>query len=295
MKLTTLAIAVAAASFTMSAQAVDVKFGGDFHVGYKSNYGDNYGKHLQDEGSELSVKISEKSGGLTYFAGVELEFDGGIYGADGNNNKIENGVVTEKDQLEIDEIRVGVKGDFGTLTLGDVENACDMLEVGGDWNEFYAASDSRGDCDGDHEGTILFTKDIGKARVGISHNTDTDENSVAVRYKANKNLRVALGYVQRKDDLDNILSASITAHKGKFSLKARVNDHETSSDGDNGYSAFVAYKPTKLDNFNMGADNDDRVSVGYNRKLAKKAKLYIEAVKQGGGDVEHAIGVQYKF
>ena len=44
-----------------------------------------------------------------------------------NNNKIENGVVTEKDQLEIDEIRVGVKGDFGTLTLGDVENACDII------------------------------------------------------------------------------------------------------------------------------------------------------------------------
>ncbi|PWQ94454.1 porin [Leucothrix arctica] len=290
MKLTTLAIAIAAASLSFSAQAADIKFGGDFHVGYKSSFGDNNGKHLQDEGSELWMNISEKAGGLTYFAHVELEFDGGIYGDDGDNNDGD-----ESDDIEIDELQVGVQGKFGKVIFGDIENACDKLEVGGDWNEFYAASDSRGDCGGDHEGTILYTKKIGKAEVGISHNTDTDENSAAVRYKANKNLSVALGYIQRKGDLDNIVSASITAQKGKFGLKARVNDNETSSNGDTGYSVFAAYSLTKVDLINIGTDNDDRVSLGYNRKLSKNSKLFIEGVKQGSGDIEHAVGVQYKF
>jgi predicted porin len=287
MKLTTLAIAIAAASFTMSANAVDIKFGGDFMVGYKSDEA----KHIQDEGSELTLDISDKGiGGLTYFAHAELEFDGGIFGDDGDNNDGD-----EDDDLEIDEIYVGVKGRFGTLRIGDIENACDKLEVGGDWNEFKAASDSRGDCGGDHEGTYLYTKKHKKAEYGISHNVDTDESSVAVRYKHSKNLSLALGHIQRKGDLENITSASITAHKGKFSLKARVNDHETSSNGDNGYSVFVAYKPTKNDNFNIGTDNDDTVSVGYNRKLSKRSKLYIEAARADGGDVEQAVGVQYKF
>ena len=290
MKLTTLAIAIAAASLSFSANAADIKFGGDFHVGYKSKSSDNNGKHLQDEGSELWMNVSEKAGGLTYFGHVELEFDGGIYGEDGNNNK--DG---ENDDVEIDELQVGVRGKFGKVIFGDIENACDKLEVGGDWNEFYAASDSRGDCGGDHEGTILYTKKIGKAEVGVSNNTDTDEISAAVRYKANKNLSVALGYIQRKGDLDNIVSASVSAKMGKFGLKARVNDNETSSNGDNGYSVFAAYQLTKIDLVNIGTDNDDRVSLGYNRKLSKNSKLFIEGVKQGSGDVEHAIGVQYKF
>lgn len=328
MKLRVLAIAIAAASMTVSVQAADIKFGGDFHVGHKS--GEDY--ELRDYGSELWFDIEKKSGGLTFFAHAELELDGGIHHGSDDKSTTTTTTTTsavtyidpitgdevaalapdgvtpltvtttttdtndvDVDDLEVDEIYVGVKGSFGTLRVGDIENACDKLEYGGDWNEFLAASDSRGDCGGEHEGTILYTKKMGDAEIGVSHNSDHDESSVAIRYKVNKNLRLALGHVKRKGDLDNITSGSITAHKGKFSLKARVNDHETSSSGDNGYSVFAAYKPTKKDNFNIGTDNDETVSVGYNREVYKNSKLFLETRTKKDKDAEYAIGVQYKF
>lgn len=301
MKLRVLAIAIAAASMTVSVQAADIKFGGDFHIGYKSNVE----KDIQDEGSELWITVSQKRDGLTYFGHAEMEYDGGIFGDDAGDN--DQGK-TENHDIELDEVQVGVRGDFGKVIVGSIENACDKLEHGGDWNEFLAASDSRGDCGGDHEGTILYTKKIGDAEYGVSHNVDTDENSIAVRYKHSKNLRLALGYVH-KSDTDNIISGSVTAKMGKFGLKARVNNGDISdhkSDGsrspDSGahYSVFGAYNVTKNDLFNVGLDSDDTVSVGYRRTLAKNTYFFAEAAKFDGKDgeesnTEHAVGVQYKF
>jgi len=301
MKLRVLAIAIAAASITFSAQAAELKFGGDIHVGHKS--GEDF--DLRDYGSEIWFDVKQKAGSLTYFAHAELELDGGIHGenetntvkvldANGDDTGFTVEVENDVDDLEVDEIYVGVRGSFGTIRVGDIENACDKLEYGGDWNEFLAASDSRGDCGGNHEGTILYTKKMGNAEIGVSHNVDYDESSIAIRYKVNKNLRVALGHVNVKDS-DNVTSASVTAHKGKFSLKARVNDNETSSGGENGYSVFAAYKPTKKDNFNIGTDNDETVSVGYNREVYKNSKLFLETRTKKDADEEYAVGVQFKF
>jgi hypothetical protein len=301
MKLRVLAIAIAAASVSFSAQAADIKFGGDFHIGYKSNVV----KNIQDEGSELWITVEQKRDGLTFFGHAEMEYDGGIFGDDAGDNDQDK---TDNHDIELDEVQVGVKGDFGKIIVGSIENACDKLEHGGDWNEFLAASDSRGDCGGDHEGTILYTKKMGKAEFGVSHNVDTDEKSVAVRYKVNKKLKVALGHVNKKD-ADNITSASFTADIGKFGLKARVNNGDIGDHKDDGsrspdhgahYSVLGAYNLTKNDLFNVGVDSDDTVSVGYRRTLAKKTYLFIEAARFDGADggessTEHAIGVQYKF
>ena len=110
MKLKTLAIAVAVASMPFAARA-DLKIGGDFTVGY---FGDTAGnKTFTENGSEINFDASETVGQLTYFGHTELDFQGSQNGGT---------------QAKMEETRVGVKGGFGSVTMGETDNGCDATD-----------------------------------------------------------------------------------------------------------------------------------------------------------------------
>jgi len=291
MKLRTLAIAVAAASISVSAQAVDVKVNGDISIGYHT--GNDTGYPIDDLGSEVTIKISEKAGGLTYFASTELDFNKNALQGDtdiDSSDDVDNFVAA-------DELRFGVKGAFGELVIGDMDNACDKLEAGGNFGEFAEASDGVGDCNGEDEGTILYTKKMGKATVGVSHNVKNDQNSMAVQYRVNKGVKVALGYTSSdKVNKDETVSGSVTAKRGPIELKARVNNSENGLGLDTGYSAFLGYHITSKDLVHIGTTSDDNNSIGYKRKLSKKANLFVEYEEFTKTNTNaHAVGVMFNF
>jgi len=289
MKLRTLAIAVAAATLSMSAAQAEMDISGDVTLGWASNQTatDSNGNAVIDKtntfgdfGSELTVKGSHKSGGLTYFSGFEL---------DAGTSKSNLGAAS----LNIEEIHAGVKGAFGQVVFGETDNACDKMTVGGDWNEFVGVGD-RGECSiATDKGTIRYSRALGRGEVAASHNIDTSETSFAGKMKFGAATEVSLGYAQNSELTDSeSVGVAVTSKMGPIQVKARGND-------DDQWSLHGAYA-TGANTFHVGTDDTDDISIGYIRQLAPKTTFHIEVLDDAGtagvgGDTEYGIGFIQSF
>ena len=177
MKLSTLAIAIAAASISMSAQAADLKISGDITVGYQSE-----DDKIDEDGSEINFDISDKINGTTFYSHVEVD-------AGGNNSS-----------ADFEEFRVGAKGKWGELIIGETDNACDKLDTGGQ-NDIFLTHE-QGRCEGSDEGNIVFLKTYGKTKVAASYRPTRPEQNVAfgIQSKLRGGLTVSAGYEHGAED-----------------------------------------------------------------------------------------------
>jgi predicted porin len=132
---------------------------------------------FNDAGSEIVIDASEQIGAITAYAHTEFDYDGG------NNSG------TDDSSLKVDEVRVGLKGSFGDVQLGDVASACDDLSVG-DTHEIIYDGQARAGCgdgyyDDNEDAGIKYTGTFGPVKAAVSYRPDEksgeDELSVAVQ------------------------------------------------------------------------------------------------------------------
>jgi len=301
MKLTKLVIAVAAVTVSMAAQA-DLEISGDLNIGYYHNYEKGKNKREFNENySELNFDAeSEEHNGITYMAHFEVDFQG-LY-----------------DPVKYEELRVGAKGKFGEIWIGDVQDACEKLQKGGDFGTFLHV-DSRG-CEARNEGTILYWKRFkykqGKQkreiRAGDSYNREKNIQTVGLRYKHKKGMEFAVGYQdidtpepQASSDKDNGIyaNASATVALGSFEFKTRIEEIK-----DNGPAMWnLKGKYTFGNNavyaaYEQDRTGDDVMTAGYRREFGDNVAFIMEARDdpQNGLDSdetkkEYAAGLSIKF
>lgn len=159
MKLKVLALAVTAAvAFPMAAQA-EFKISGDVGVGYsKTGSADGV---LGQMGTNFTLSGSQEIGGITYFGNLDLDVDG-----------------TDSFRVKGDDWRVGAKGGFGTITLGDTDNACDMFDPGPAGDYFTGGMTTS--CVAADRNNISYRNKFGNAEFGISHNPNSGTEHTAV-------------------------------------------------------------------------------------------------------------------
>ena len=157
MKLKTLAAAIAVASMPFAAHSA-ATFTGDVAVGYFSaaDGTDRFGTRSNN----MTFKASEKIGGLTYSGQADFDFANGV-------------------SFTGDDIRVGIAGGFGTLSMGDTDNGCDATDIGGT-NEVWETH-SQGGCMGSDNHNITYSRGFGNFTGAISHNPDAETTALGVK------------------------------------------------------------------------------------------------------------------
>lgn len=275
LKLKTLSIAIAAGTLSLSAQA-DLKIGGDIGVGYfQSSSGDN---EVKEAGSEINFDAPEKVGGTTFYGHVEVDMAG-----TGNT-------------AEFEEIRVGAKGAWGEVRLGEADNGCDWLDVGGYPDKFMAPI--QGSC-GSDVNNLVYKRSMGAATVAVSHNPNGDKyNAIGVQAKIGP-VKASLGY-----EVGGVLGANdknvavgLSGSFGPVSLGLRANKADGYSHADIGVNAAYSAGGNK---FYVGFGNDendvDGWGAGYNRSIGKKSTFVIEARDSDTqAEMEYGIGLIHVF
>ncbi len=305
MKLKTLAIAIAAASLSVSVQAYELDITGDINVGYFHN-SDETGaadRGVQEEGSEINFDVkTDKINGVTFMAHTELDAEGLLQ---------RDGV----DGLHFEELRVGAKGRFGEIWLGDVQDACGKLQKGGDYHKFLGV-DSHG-CEADYEGTILYTRtfkyksarDVKREiRGAVSYNPSMDIQSVALRYKHRKGMEFAIGYTDIStpaggDDDTNengiYAHASATVAFGPLELKTRVEEQKDAFAEYSVQGKFTFGNNAVYAGFENDFTDEDTISVGYRRQFDRSAFIVEARDDYGNGfdtsKMEYAVGISTEW
>lgn len=277
MKLKTLAIAIAMGAMPFAAQA-DYKVSGDFTVGY---FGDAAGdKELKESGSEINFDASEKVGGTTFYGHVEMDM-----GGTGNTANFE-------------EIRVGAKGAWGDLSMGETDNGCDATDVGGYPDQFLA--NNQGGCKGSDVNNITYKRSMGAATVAVSHNPNGNEyNAIGLQGKMGP-ATVSLGY-EAGDDMgadDKNVVLGLSGAFGPVSVGLRANKADSYDNAAVGVNAsYSAGANTFYGGFGQDKDETDRWAVGYNRAIGSNNTFVFEAAETdaAGNDTEFGIGLIHKF
>lgn len=277
MKMKTLAIAIALGAMPFAAQA-DLKISGDFGVGY---FGDATGNNEMEEyGSEINFDATEKVGGTTFYGHTELDINGS-----GNTARFE-------------EVRVGAKGAWGDLTLGDIGNACDQLMVGGFPDKFMAPS-TQGGCSNPGNDVISYKRSMGAATVGVTHSPDANEhNSIAVAGAFGP-----VGAALAVEDGDEVGGTNIvlglTGKIGPLAVGLRANSFDSDTAGGDMDAIGINAKYTVGANSyyaGMGKGDPatgsdvDSWTVGYNRSIGSNSTFVFEA-GETDGDAETSYGV----
>ena len=291
MKLKTLAIAIAMGSMPFAAQA-ELKISGDFSVGY---FGDKDGNtELKESGSEINVDASEKVGGTTFYGHTELDFNGGgSFTYLNPDQEAEEGAHT----LTIEEVYVGAKGAWGDFRMGDTDNACDALDVGGYPDQWLA--NNQGGCKGSDSNNFVYKRGMGAATVAVSHNPNSDEyNAVGIKGKMGP-VTASLGY-EAGDALganDKNVVLGLSGSFGPVSLGLRANKADAYDDTAVGVNASYSAGPhTVYGGTGQNSAGTDRWAVGYNRSLGSKTTFIAEAAEtDGASDTEFGIGLKHAF
>lgn len=278
LKLKTLSIAIAAGTLSLSAQA-DLKIGGDIGVGYfQSSSGDN---EVKEAGSEINFDAPEKVGGTTFYGHVEVDMAG-----TGNT-------------AEFEEIRVGAKGAWGELILGEADNACDQLDVGGT-NEVWVTH-SQGGCQGADVNNIVYKRSFGAMSAAISANVENAEENVAVGLKGKMGpVTASFGYEDGDldanpvtPDVDNI-TVGLSGAFGPATIGVRANQMD-GGDTDVGANFMIS---RGANNFYGGigdVGNTDSWSLGYKRVMGKTDLIAELADTDGTTDSAYALGLRHRF
>ncbi len=262
MKLQILAAAVAASlAFPMAAQA-DVKVSGDVGVFY-----DTQSEDIHEIGSEINFDGKTEVNGVTYMGHMELDV---------NNS----GDTT----LRMDEVRVGAKGGFGEVWLGDVDNACDQFDP--DSNDIWLGGNSDV-CSKVDKNNIVYKRDFGRVGFAVSHNPERDINAVGAQFQLMEGVKANLGY----EDIDGGDNNTVIGLEGEFkgvALSLEANDNDkwglNASYSANGHTVWADYG----DN-----DGDDAYGVGY--RMSHGQMDYIIEYGDDGSDDRTIAGMRYRF
>lgn len=208
MKLKTLAIAITAAAMPFAAQA-ELKITGDIGVAYQQSGAGV--KSFGESGSELNIDASETVNGVTYYGHTEVDM-----GGTGNT-------------ANFDEIRVGMKGGFGELILGEADNACDQLDVGGT-NEVWVTH-AQGGCQGSDVNNIVYKRKMGAATVSLSHNPENSEHSAFGIKGGVGPVTASFGYEDGDGLGGNNITYGVVGKIGSFSVGLRGNTFSSDTAG----------------------------------------------------------------
>lgn len=276
MKLKILAAVVAGAFvLPMAAQAEvagTMSIDGDIGVIYSDST-----ESIDESGSEINIDGSAEQDGVTYMGHVELDVNG-----TGNS-------------LRADEVRVGAKGGFGEVWLGEVDNACDQFDP--DSSDQFLGGQSQS-CRGSDASSILYKNKFGVAEFAISHNPSStvSQSAVGAKFGAGP-VDINLGYetgvtlVGGATDQE-LFSFGVAADLGNgFSVNAEGND-------DDEWGINTAYT---MGNhavwFSYGendVDPDERIGVGYKMSHGKMDYI-IEHMDHGSAGDETVAGMRYRF
>ena len=279
MKLRTLAIAVAMASVPFAAQA-DLSISGDVGVGYFKSKDDT--DRFGDRGSNITFGASEKIGGITYYGNADVDFGNG-----GN--------------FVGDDIRVGMKGGFGEVVLGDTDNGCDATDIGGT-NEVWETH-SQGGCKGSDNHNITYKRAIGNFSGAISHNPDAESSALGVT-GAMGPVGISLGYetdIETKNAAgvvtatDNNVVLGLTGKIGPMAVGFRANKLGD-NDAVHGINAIYSRGAHNIYGGLGTSDGNDSKSIGY-KHVRGKTDFILEAADTGVAGDENSIaaGIRHRF
>ena len=277
MKLKTLAIAIALGAMPFAAQA-ELKISGDISVGY---FGDaTGGTSIKENGSEINIDASETVGGTTFYGHTEIDFQG-----TGN-------------AAQFQEVRVGAKGAWGEVILGDADNGCGQLDVGGYPDVWFA--NNQGGCKGSGDSIVLYKRSMGAATVAVSHNPNdgSEHSAIGIQGKVGP-VKASLGYESGDDlgDNDKNVVLGLAGSFGPVSVGLRANKADAYDNAAIGVNAAYKFGPHKVyGGFGQDSAETDRWSVGYNRSLGSNTTFVAEfAESDGDSDTSYGIGLKHAF
>ena len=256
MKLKVLAVAVAASfAFPMAAQA-ELKIGGDVGIFYTDS------KELQELGSEINFDGSSEIDGVTYYGHMELDVNG-----TGNS-------------VRMDEVRVGAKGGFGEVILGEVDNACDQFDPGS--NDIWLGGQSSS-CGGSDVNNIVYKNTMGNASFAVSHNPNADESALGVKMGMGP-VSVNLGY----EDLDgtDLISYGVAGSFNGIDVSAEGNDNDA-------WGVNASYSMGNSTFWAATGHNDD-VGLGARTSHGNMDYIIEFAIPDEGGTA-YVAGLRYRF
>ncbi len=254
MKLKVLALAVAASvAFPMAAQA-EFKISGDVGVGY-----DTSTEELGPMGSNFTLAGSQEIGGITYFGNADIDLSTGGASAD--------------------DLRVGMKGGFGSVTIGDTDNACDLFDPGpaGD----YFTGGMTGSCVGDDNYNITYQNTMGPVSFGVSHNPGDDELSAIGAKFSMGGFGINLGY----ETGDGVALANTKIRNSAATVAAAGEDDDRLSYGITGSFSGVS--------LNVEGNNQDMVGVNAAYTMGATTVWLSHAIDDGNGGDGTGAGVIY--
>lgn len=155
MKKSLLALAVISAATMASAE---VKLSGDITVALTSKNGSS--PVFSEAGSELNIDASQDiGGGNTAYAHVELELDR------------KPGWAHNGGSIKVDEGRVGIKGSWGDVRLGDTGTGCGYTNVGGVTSDQQLSFYDTAGCGKSYGGAegIRYSNKFGPVSAGLSY------------------------------------------------------------------------------------------------------------------------------
>lgn len=271
MKLKILAAVVAGAFvLPMAVQAGTVadtmSIDGDIGVFYSDST-----ESIVELGSEINFDGSSEIDGVTYMGHMELDVNG-----------------TGSSDLRMDEVRVGAKGGFGEVWLGEVDNACDQFDPAS--NDIWLGGKSK-PCKGSDDSSILYKNSMGAADIAISHNPGEEQSAISGRFGMGP-VKAMLSYedgVATSEGADEgLVSLGVSGSFNGFDVAVTAND-------DDFIGASASYT---VGNNTVWADygdqdGDDAFALGWRMKHGKID--YLIEFEDTGADDQTIAGMRYRF
>lgn len=270
MKLKFLAALVAGAfAVPMVAQAAGVadtmSIDGDIGVFYSDS-----SEEIGEMGSEINFNGSAEVDGVTYMGHMELDVNG-----TGNS-------------VRMDEVRVGAKGGFGEVWLGEVDNACDAFDMA---SEDILLGGKSKPCRGSDVSNIRYKNKMGATEFAVSHNPNEEQSAIGARFGFGP-AKVLVAYedgVTTSEGADEgLASFGVGGTFGDFTANVLANDDDFL--GVN--AAYIAGNHVVWADYGDN-DGDDEYALGYRMKHGKMD--YIIEFEDTGSDDQTVVGMRYRF
>lgn len=283
MKLSTLALAIVAATATVSVQA-DVSLGGMARATYNGGGNDRIETKV-----ELNLDASAESNGITYFGHAQLEGNGKAAYTAAAKAADPTLVDTGKD-VTTDDIYVGMKGGFGEVRFGDTDGGCDATEVGG--YPDYISDINLSKCNTGDQNNITYIGTAGAATYAISYSPENNMDYMSVGAKAKLgNATVSLGH-SAGDGVSDTTALGLAGSFGPVGLGLLVSDVDGAADTE--WTAHASYA-SGANSFAIGTNEPGDVSAYWKRDLGASTTFGIDVNAPDVGDTEVALRLQKGF
>ena len=305
MKKSLIASAVAAAVLAGPASAMKLE-GPDYGIAVNVETGFYYQDMTGATGSstgelkgaginQIEIKGKRKVGnGLTVFGEIEVDYD----------------PVDDGDDVKTDDMKLGVKGDFGTIQVGQFDFYYEdkiSEALGAEHGDEGKVSEAGGTKDDRH---IMWKNKFGSSEVAVDFryneaDTQSSQYAFTLKNKASDNLTVAAGWATDKDDMDQMgVNAVMKMDSTKFTVAYMTE--ETSGGVQTDYMGFLIENQFGDTDLNLAVQSVDEegsaerteIAVGAGYELAKDFVLFADYAmfdKANDEDDVIEIGMKYEF